>query len=398
MGVGLQAFSWDDLSDRASHFASLAGRAEELADAGFTHVWTPPPSKSADVYGYIPEQWYTIEGASFLRSFTRALSDRGVTPVCDIVINHRGGTAKDSCDGDYIAFTKPDWGPWGVVANDTKCDGGAFCEGSCGCGSADTGENFCGSPDVDHTNPQVQSDVVAWLKWLKSEYRFAGWRFDFVRGYAPSYVKQYVDAAGENWAVGEYYDPEAGNIGGWASTTGLHAFDFPQRNALRDAIRAGDFSQLKWDHSPPGLAGAMGTSAVTLLDNHDTARPTGEAIGDGGFGNDYEVMLGHAYILTHPAFPFVFLQHLDSTNGADIKKLMKIRNAARISPADSLYISAASPGVYAAFIGAGRECAGKLAMKVGPDAWSPCGSGWSLAGSGRDWAVWKAAGDEEILV
>merc|ERR1712117_322980 len=112
------------------------------------------------------------------------------------------------------------------------------------------------------------------------------------------------------------------------------------------------------------------------------------AIGDGGFGNDYEVMLGHAYILTH----------LDGTNGGDIKKLIKIRNVARISPADSLYISAASPGLYAAFIGAGSECAGKLAMKVGPDAWSPCGSGWSLAASGRNWAVWTAAGDEEILV
>merc|ERR1712232_563550 len=110
-------------------------------------------------------------------------------------------------------------------------------------------------------------------------------------------------------------------------------------------------------------------SACTFLDNHDTARGGGQGGGDGGFGNDYAVMLGYAYILTHPAFPWVFLPHFDGNNAADIKKLISIRNKANISPEDAPYIDTAAKGVYAAFVGTKSKCSGKLAMKVGPDAW-----------------------------
>merc|ERR1712146_830031 len=112
----------------------------------------------------MPGEWYSIEGASSLKSFTSKLSSKGVKPVCDIVINHRTAPKKDSCNNDYISFSNPDWGPWGVVSNDNKCSGGgSFCSGSCGCGSSDTGQNFCAAPDVNHTNSQVQKDVVSWL-------------------------------------------------------------------------------------------------------------------------------------------------------------------------------------------------------------------------------------------
>ena len=63
----------------------------------------------------------------------------------------------------------------------------------CGKGSPDTGAHICAFPDIDHTSPKVQNDVIAWLKWLKvgdfsGEQRvaagdalgFQGWRFDLV--------------------------------------------------------------------------------------------------------------------------------------------------------------------------------------------------------------------------
>jgi alpha-amylase len=392
-GVGLQAFDWNDISDRAAHFGKLSGRASEFSGAGFSHVWTPPPSQSVDSQGYLPGKWYNIEGGDSLKKFTSALSASGVKPVCDIVINHRTAAATDSCNGEYISFASPDWGPWGVVSNDAKCDSGNYCDGSCSCGGADTGDNFCPAPDVDHTNSQVQSDIVAWLKWLKSTYNFAGWRFDFAVGFSPSYIKQYVSGAGGDFAVGEYFDTNADKVSSWASGSGQHAFDFPQRFALKSAIASGDFSQLRWGQNPLGFAGMDAASACTFLDNHDTARPSGQGGGDGGFGNDYDIMLGYAYILTHPAFPWVFLPHLDGSNGADIKKLVGIRNSAKVSPADLPYIATAANGVYAAYIGTQTEGSGKLAMKVGPDSWSPSGSGWGVAASGNNWAVWTKSAE-----
>ena len=56
---------------------------------------------------------------------------------------------------DYTAFKNPDLGDDAVVSNDKKCDGGVFCEDGCGCGAADTGDNFCGAPDLDHTSQKV---------------------------------------------------------------------------------------------------------------------------------------------------------------------------------------------------------------------------------------------------
>jgi alpha-amylase len=34
---------------------------------------------------------------------------------------------------------------------------------------------------------------VDWLNWLKTDLGFEGWRFDYVRGFAAEYVKEYIE-------------------------------------------------------------------------------------------------------------------------------------------------------------------------------------------------------------
>lgn len=46
------------------------------------------------------------------------------------------------------------------------------------------------SADLDHHNPQLRESLTDWLRWLHTEFGFEGWRFDFVRGYAPEYCKE----------------------------------------------------------------------------------------------------------------------------------------------------------------------------------------------------------------
>lgn len=41
--------------------------------------------------------------------------------------------------------------------------------------------------DLDHHNAELRAGLVDWLNWLHREIGFEGWRFDFVRGYAPKY-------------------------------------------------------------------------------------------------------------------------------------------------------------------------------------------------------------------
>lgn len=61
--------------------------------------------------------------------------------------------------------------------------------------------------DLDHTNDILRSSLVDWMKWLKNDIGFEGWRFDYVKGYGPEYMKQYCGetVGNEVFNVGEYW-------------------------------------------------------------------------------------------------------------------------------------------------------------------------------------------------
>jgi len=235
------------------------------------------------------------------------------------------------------------------------------------------------------------ADVISWLKWLKHEFNFTGWRFDFAKGYAPGYVKQYVDAAGQDFAVGEYFDMNVSKINSWLSSSEQHAFDFPQRFALKNIFASGDLSRLKMSSSA-SVAYSKPKQACSFLDNHDTSRPSGQGGGDGGFGSSQLLEMGYAYILTHPPMPWVFLPHVDGDVGSMIRKLIEIRRQMQVMPGDSVHFDEASSAQYAAYIGGDGTCDGKLAIRIGSGDWQPCENRhWELAASGYQWSVWTAA-------
>jgi alpha-amylase len=74
-----------------------------------------------------------------------------------------------------------------------------------------------------------------------------------------------------------------------------------------------------------------------------------------------------------------------ATYGSKIKTLIAARKEKGVTSTSAVTIVAAQTGLYAATI-AGST--GSLAMKLGPNAWSP-GTGWTLVTSGTNWAVWK---------
>lgn len=89
----------------------------------------------------MPGEWYNILSSGALKSAIGAVKGAGMQAVCDIVINHRTATYKSPCDSNWNNFTQPNWGTWAVVKNDYMCNSGStFCQGSCSCGNADTGQ------------------------------------------------------------------------------------------------------------------------------------------------------------------------------------------------------------------------------------------------------------------
>ena len=67
-----------------------------------------------------------------------------------------------------------DWGEWAITNRNKDFMGE---------GGEPTGDEFWGSPNIDHKQPKVQEDICEWIQWLTNDVGFGGIRFDFSKGY-----------------------------------------------------------------------------------------------------------------------------------------------------------------------------------------------------------------------
>ena len=141
----------------------------------------------------------------------------------DVVLNHRAATNISPNSSWWTDFEDPDWGEWAIVQDDWKChpeEHLKVCPDNCTCGAADTGENACYAADLDHTNPAIQADVIAWLRWLRTDVGFDAFRFDNTKGYAGEFTRLYIDATDPLYTVSEFYDSNRHLISGWLESSG----------------------------------------------------------------------------------------------------------------------------------------------------------------------------------
>lgn len=386
--VLLQGFHWN--SHRYDWWNVVAAKAPDIQAAGFTMVWLPPPSRSADSAGYLPNEWRNLDASRYgtgaqLRSAIGALRSRGIRVLGDVVVNHRVGTT------NWADFTSPAFADnrRAVVSND---------EWGQGTGAPDTGTGFNAGRDLDHTYGSVQTEVGNWLQWMRSTTNagFDGWRYDYVRGFSGAYVGSYNAASTPYFSVGEVWPDISGDyyascsninyhrqqIVDWVDATGGRstAFDFTTKWQLQLAVERNEYWRMA---CVPGAIGWWPQMSTTFVDNHDTGPSP-----DGGQNHwpfpSNKVEQGYAYILTHPGTPTVYWPHYfdwGPTLRDRIRALVSIRKRQGITSTSSIAVQAYDAYRYAAVVN------GNTAMKIGPGSWSP-GSGWTLAASGSDWAVW----------
>jgi alpha-amylase len=391
--VMLQGFHWTSYNPvhngNKRWYRIIAENAQVIKDSGFDYVWFPPPSRSAAAdNGYLPTEWHKLENGygskDELKQAVAAL--KPTMALCDIVLNHRCGTATGGADFTNPAFGNKEQNKASVVAGDECNCGKGQSEEQHHDGSLSEGNDS--GRDLDHTSQLVQRRVKKFLQKLRDEVGFVGWRYDQVRGYNGMHIAEYNDASKPMLSVGEFWDNSAQRVVDWVDETGgkSMAFDFPTRDALVDATLNQNYSRLKTPAGrPPGLIGLWSEMSVTFIENHDT-EPVRDA-GSKRFPDD-KIMEGYVYILTHPGIPCIFWRHFfdqGEAQKATLAKLIGIRKKAGIISRSGVFIEPNTDGKYAAIID------GKVAMKIGPAPWSP-GEGWEVALDGPNYAVWTRTG------
>jgi len=328
----LQAFNWESWRTGAGDwYGVVSSNVDVFVQSGITDVWLPPCSQSVAPQGYLPSQLFNLDASRYgsqasLQQLLRTLHGVDIRGVADIVINHRCGDRQDS-QGRWNVFTSGmqsrasfagvgDWQGWAVTLGDQYSDGSGQNR------PANLDAKFDAAPDIDHANLAVQQSISVWLRWLRLEVGFDAWRFDFVKGYAPTFIGTYCQKSEPAWAVGELWtdmkydhqglmhnqDGHRQALCNWISGTGkaAAAFDFTTKGILQEAVRNCEYWRLR-DSSgkPPGLLGWWPSKAVTFIDNHDT----GSTQKHWPFPSE-KVLIGYAYTLTHPGIPCIFWDHL----------------------------------------------------------------------------------------
>jgi len=390
-GVMLQGFFWDSFVD--TQWTNLEGEADEIAEY-FDLVWVPQSGNcntSYNVMGYAPVYWWdqncTFGTEAQLRSMINTYKQKGVGVIADVVINHRGSVGVNGSWVDFPAETYNgvtyQMGLADICKND---DGGNTAKNYPVTGANDTGEDWGGMRDLDHTSKNVQDNVIAYLNFLKNDLGYTGFRYDMTKGYAAKYTALYNSAVGAEYSVGEYWDGNVTALKTWLNNAKTDnviqsaTFDFTTRYSVRDACNGNNWSKL----ANRGLAGdkAYRRYAVTFIENHDTQYRSADSPNDPI--KNY-IQAGNAFILCMPGTPCVFLPHWKSYKN-EIKQLISMRKLAGITNQSGYAERSTAANLYAAEV-TGEK--GKLIVACGGGSYSPSAD-YALAITGNNYKVYAA--------
>lgn len=396
-GVMLQGFYWDSYSD--TQWTNLTSQADELSKY-FNLIWVPQSGwcKSTTDMGYYPRYWFNQRSAfgteQELRTMISTFKAKGTGIIADVVVNHKNGVSK-WCDfanetvtgkntGKTYSVTWDNTGYTQICNNDeantaTKSEAKGKIKGA-----ADTGLGDTGCRDLDHTNPTTQQNIKTYEDFLLNEMGYMGFRYDFVKGYDPKYVKMYNEASKPKFSVGEYWqgsvtaskkdDHPFGGVKDWVEATDKTsaAFDFPMKYLIKGAFNDDNWKLLAKNLTST-LVGIEPQYAVTFIDNHDTGEPHENP--DPLRAN---VEAANAYILAMPGTPCIWISHWKPYK-CTIKKCILARKIAGVTNTSTILKSEGQDNGYVLIVEGNK---GNVMLLLGSPTYDT--TGYQLACEGLE--------------
>ena len=346
--VMMQAFYWD-VEPRFEWWDNLSEKVPGWANAGVDRIWLPVASKGQsggysmgyDVSDYYDfgnfEQHGTVEtrfgSREELENLIAKAHDNDLEVIADIVINHNSGGGLEYNpyrDKDTYTLFNEENGNASGMFNRTYED---FYPNSVS--KFDPGSLFYPETNLDHHLDRVQNwlwkDENSVAKYYKNVMGFDGWRFDYVKGFEPWVVKEWLDEVG-GFSVGENFDGNPDVLRDWIEASGSPAFDFSTFYKLEESLdRFEDLTNLEKDM----LWKTDAANAVTFTANHDTEKDDNV---DNYIASENKLK-AYAYILTHPGYPTIFYSDYENPDFQDkIKQMIAIHNSIATGDAEILYV------------------------------------------------------------
>ena len=402
--VMLQAFYWDSYNGNAS--TTKYGRTRWIdlmkdtaaINANFDVVWFPPSAGPTGCgVGYSARQYSNQESdwgsKAKLQELITALHKGNTKVLADVVLNHRGNY------NSWCNFYQDNFGSYGtyqltqkhIVSNDecfTNKSSSCYNASSSDRGAYDTGDNFDGARDLDHTSEYVQNWSKAYTQWLLGSMKYDGFRYDMTLGFHGRYLKMYNEAANPYMSVSELWssmDRQKQHLEECEYNTMV--FDFQMKYSLKGIV-TGSYGKLNKNKTFEGLRKhGLERYSVTFIDNHDTF-DRGTAYGDNQFsGSDLsnsttkdQILQASAYMLMMPGVPCVFYPYWTSYKD-EINELIAVRKRAGVHSESEVLEETSGQYQYSATVQGHR---GRVIVRVGKYRSQTMPEGYELAVEGGD--------------
>lgn len=382
-GVMLQGFYWNSYDD--TNWTNLKSQVNDFAD-NFSLIWLPQSGKclgNSQTMGYKP-YYYFNQNSSFgteaeLRDLIKTFKGKGIGMVADVVVNHHDTDGWFTFPAEVYKGVTYQFKSTDIVANDDKGKTAkeATKQGISLSKNNDEGEDWDGCRDLDHKSQNVQTIIKAYLKYLKDDLGYTGFRYDMVKGFSGSHVADYNKSVGIEYSVGEYWDSNA-KIQSWINATlkNSAAFDFQFRYNVRDAINSNNWAALK---STNNLMNDKNWRqyAVTFVENHDMEYRSSSEQQD---PIRRDTLAANAYLLAMPGTPCVFFTHWLEYKD-EIGAMISARKAAGITNMSDYEVKVATSAYYAVNVNKTLYAAvGRLDKMENPGAdWQKVLSGYHYA-------------------
>ncbi|KAF4566575.1 hypothetical protein EYR36_012006 [Pleurotus pulmonarius] len=273
--------TWNALSERLSYIQNM----------GFDAVWISPVISNVEgetahgeaYHGYWPNDFYALNShfgsVDDLKNLSKALHDRGMYLMVDIVINHMGPntsatsfSSQDSFSGYKTFPQESSYHPFHFVSpasydpttsNQTDVEQGWL------------GDSVAPLPDLDTENTEVVRTLNDWVKGLVSNYSIDGLRIDTAKHIRQDFWPDFKSAAGV-FTIGEVLHGDVEYVANYTRVLDS-VLDYPTYFTIFSAFTAGpgqgNLSAIESTVTASQKAYQHGASSVgSFLENQDQPR------------------------------------------------------------------------------------------------------------------------------